>query len=314
MKFAAQMDDIASINIKKDSTFAVLFAAQERGHEIFYYLPNQLNYDFTEQKLTAIVRKIRLTREEKFYEILDESEQDLRDFDVILVRQDPPFNMDYITSTYLLEKIRDHVIILNNPTEIRNAPEKLFIADFPDLTPPTIVTSNVEKVADFRAKIGDIILKPLYACGGQGIVLLKKDDMNLSSIFTMMMQIYQAPIVAQKFLPEVKDGDKRILLINGVAHGGITRMAKSGEVRSNLDAGGEAVKLDLSAREQEICRIIGPELKRRGLFFVGIDVIGGYLTEINVTSPTGIVQTNKLNNVKIDELIVKEIEKMARGL
>lgn len=311
MKLIAQMDEISSINVKTDSTFIVLLAAQNRGHEIFYYHPKSLNFDFSSQKVFAQIHKIRLTNSaEKFFEILESREEDLTKFDVILVRQDPPFDMNYITSTYILEKIKNQVLILNNPTEIRNCPEKIFIGDFPELTPPTLITSSLKQVEKFREEHENIILKPLYAFGGDGVVLLKKNDLNLGSIFEMMMKNYQTPLMVQKFLPEIKEGDKRIILINGVAIGGIARIAKEGEVRSNLHVGGYAKKIELTKREKEICEKIGPELKKRGLFFVGIDVIGDYLTEINVTSPTCIPEINLFNQTKVEEIIVTEIEKM----
>ncbi len=312
MKLIAQMDEILSINIETDSTFAILLEAQNRGHEIFYYLPRDLNFDFSSQKLSATVKKILLQKQlGEHCRILETREENLTQFDVILVRQDPPFDMSYITSTYLLEKIKNQVLILNNPTEIRNCPEKLFIADFPDLTAPTLVTSDVQKAEEFRSTHQNIILKPLYSCGGDGVTLLKKDDPNLHSIFEMMLRTYKTPLIAQKFLPEVRDGDKRIILVNGELVGGVSRIAKDGEIRSNLHIGGRAAKASLSGRELEICKRIGPELKRRGLFFVGIDVIGDYLTEINVTSPTCIPEINRFNGIKIEEIVVAEIEKMA---
>lgn len=310
MKLVAQMDDISSINIKTDSTFAILLEAQNRGHEIFYYLPSDLNFDFKAQKLSAKIRKIRLKNQEKnHYEILENREQDLATFDVILVRQDPPFDMNYITSTYLLEKIKDQVLILNNPSEIRNCPEKIFIGDFPDLTPPTLITNSLQKIEEFRDQYSNIILKPLYSSGGDGVVLIKKDDLNLNSIFEMIVKTYKTPVMAQKFLPEITEGDKRIILVDGKAVGGISRIAKAGEIRSNLHIGGTAQKTNLSKRDQEICDKIGPELKKRGLFFVGIDVIGDYLTEINVTSPTCIPEINQLSGGRLEEFVVSEIEK-----
>lgn len=310
MKFLAQMDEMMSININTDSTFAILLEAQNRGHEIFYYLPHDLNFDFTTKKLSAAVKKIRLKNQKGNHcEILETSEQNLAKFDVILVRQDPPFDMNYITSTYLLEKIKDQVLILNNPSEIRNCPEKIFISDFPDLTPPTLVTSSLAKIRTFQNEHENIILKPLYFCGGEGVTLIKSDDSNLGSIFEMMMKTYASPIIAQKFLPEISSGDKRILLVDGVAVGGISRIAQAGEVRANLHVSGNvAQKLELSKRDQEICNRIGGELQKRGLFFVGIDVIGDYLTEINVTSPTCIPEVNRLNGVRIEEAIVEKIE------
>ena len=314
MKFVAQMDEISSINIKTDTTFAILLEAQKQGHEIFYYLPSDLNFDFKAQELSAIVKKIILKNDpKKHYEIIETKTQDLSKFDVILVRQDPPFNMAYITSTYLLEKIKDKVLILNNPSEIRNCPEKIFIADFPDLIAPTLVTTNLQVIEEFRTKHQDIILKPIYSCGGDGVVLLKKDDANLASILEMLIKLYQTPVMVQKFLPEIKKGDKRIILVNGKAVGGISRIAKENEVRSNLHIGGTAAETNLSERDLEICEKIGPELKKRGLFLVGIDVIGDYLTEINVTSPTCVPEINQLSGGKIEEMIVGEIVKMVKG-
>lgn len=311
MKLVAQMDEISTINIETDSTFAVLLEAQKRGHEIFYYTPNELSFEVANQKLLAPIKKIRLQKiKNNFYEILETREEDLTKVDVILVRQDPPFDMKYITSTYLLEKIKDRTVILNDPSEIRNCPEKVFVTDFPDLTVETLISSNLEKIKEFRQKHKRIILKPLYAHGGDGVMLLENDDPNIGSIFETLMRSYGAPLVAQRFLPEVKDGDKRIILINGKAVGGIKRLAKSGEIRSNLHVGGDAAKLVLSKREKEICEKIGPELKKRGLFFVGIDVIGDYLTEINVTSPTCIPEINSFDGGNIEGIIVSEIEKM----
>lgn len=313
MKFIAQMDEISSINVRTDTTFAILLEAQNQGHEIFYYLPNDLNFDFKAQKLTALVKKISLKNDPRnYYKIIESKSQDLSKFDVILVRQDPPFDMNYITSTYLLEKIKDQVLILNNPTEIRNCPEKVFIADFPDLTPPTLITSSLGEIKKFRQEYQNIILKPLFSYGGDGVVLLKKDDANLASVFEMMMKLYKTPLMVQKFLPEIKNGDKRIILVDGKPVGVIGRVAKSDEVRSNFHAGGKAAKVNLSKRDLEICKKIGPELKRRGLFLVGIDVIGDYLTEINVTSPTCVAEINAANGSKIEEGIVKEIVRMVR--
>jgi glutathione synthase len=309
MKLVAQMDEILSIDITTDSTFAILLEAQNRGHEIFYYLPSDLNFDFTTQKLSAAVKKIHLKNQRGNHcKILETKEEDLAKFDVILVRQDPPFDMNYITSTYLLERIKNQVLILNNPTEIRNCPEKIFITEFPDLITPTLIASNVKMAEEFRNQHQDIILKPLYSCGGDGVVLLKKDDANLNSIFATLLKTYMAPLVIQKFLPEIKNGDRRIILVNGEAVGGMARMAKKGEIRSNLHIGGYAEKMIFSKREREICARIGPELKKRGLFFVGIDVIGNYLTEINVTSPTGIPQMNQLDKIRVEEIILQEIE------
>jgi glutathione synthase len=312
MKLVAQMDELLSINIDSDSTFAILLEAQNRGHEIFYYLPRDLNFDFKSTKLSALVKKVQLKKEKGNHcKILATKEQDLTEFDAILVRQDPPFDMNYITSTYLLEKIKDQVLILNNPSEIRNCPEKIFIAEFSNLIAPTIITSSFTKISEFRDEHKDIILKPLYSCGGDGITLLKHEDSNMRSILEMMLKTYQAPAIAQKFLPEIKDGDKRILLVDGEPVGGVARVAQKGEVRSNLHISGNiATKMNFSKRDLEICQSIGGELKKRGLFFVGIDIIGDYITEINVTSPTCIPEINALNGIKIEEIVVKKIEEI----
>ncbi len=313
MKLVAQMDEIMSINIETDSTFAILFEAQKRGHEIFYYLPSELAFDSSSQKLFAPLKKIRLQKiKGNHCEILEKNETDLSKVDAILVRQDPPFDMNYITSTYLLEKIKNQVLILNNPSEIRNCPEKIFVTEFADLTPPTLISSRLDKIAEFCNHHEKIILKPLYFCGGEGVILLTKNDPNLASIFEMMMKNYNTPLVAQKFLPEIKSGDRRILLLDGKVIGAVARIAKSGETRANLHIGGSAQKMILSKREKEICEKIGPELKKRGLFFVGIDVIGDYITEINVTSPTCIPEINQLEGVKLEEVILQAIEEKCR--
>lgn len=315
MKLAVQMDDIFSINIKTDSTFAILLEAQNQGHEIYFYLPDSLSFDSDEQKLTSLIKKIHLENDENnFCQILEEKRQDLTNFDVILIRQDPPFDIDYISSIYLLEKIKDQVLILNNPSEIRNCPEKIFVTEFKDLTPPTLITKDKKAIETFRQKHQKIILKPLYACGGEGIILLKEDDKNFASIFEMMIKNFEGPIIAQKYLKEIDAGDKRIILLDGEVIGGIARMKDEDEVRSNFHAGGIARKIELSAREKELCDKIGPELKKRGLFFVGIDVIGDYITEINVTSPTGIHEINELNDCKIEALVIEEIEGKLKNL
>lgn len=309
MKIVAQMDHIASININTDTTFLLLLEAQKRGHEIFYYLPSELNFELSTKRLSAVLKKIHLRKElGNHYDVLESKEHNLSEVDVILVRQDPPFDMNYITSTYLLEKVQNQVLVLNNPVEIRNCPEKIFISDFPDLIAPTLISSSLEQIEKFRQQHENIILKPIYACGGEGIVLLKKEDLNLSSIVSMMLKTFQTPLIAQKFLPEIKNGDRRIILLNGKILGGIARLAKSGEIRSNLHIGGYAKKLEFSKRELEICNKIAPELKKRGLFLVGIDVIGDYLTEINVTSPTCIPEINFFNEVNLEEQVLDEIE------
>jgi len=315
MKIIAQMDEILTINIKTDSTFAILLEAQNRGHEIFYYLPSSLSCDGN--CLKANIHKIKLQNKSSasiddkigsHVEVLTSRYQDLSEFDVILVRQDPPFDMNYITSTYLLEKIKDRVKIFNNPSEIRNCPEKIFVTEFVDLTPPTLITSDLEQIKEFREKHGEIVIKPLYGAGGDGVFYLKKDDKNISVLSDVMNRFYRSPIVVQKFISEVKNGDKRILLLNGEVLGAVSRVANNEEIRSNFHVGGKAKKAVLTDREKLIVARIAPELKKRGLIFVGIDVIGDYLTEINVTSPTGIHEINQMDGSKIETKIVEFFE------
>lgn len=309
MKIVAQMDDLMTVNYNTDSTFAILHAAQNRGHEIFYYQPSELSYNFTENKLKAPVKKVSLKREKNNHcQIIEQNYADLSNFDVVLLRQDPPFNMQYITTTYLLEKISDKVLVLNNPTHVRNCPEKLMVSLFPELTPPTLFSNDKKLIKDFFDLHGDIILKPLYGNGGEGIIFLKKGDQNFSSILDIMMNYYEGLIIAQKFLESVLLGDKRIILVDGEIAGSILRVPPNNEIRSNLHIGGSAHKSKLTDRDLEICQKIKPELKKRGLFFVGIDIIGDYLTEINVTSPTGISAINKIENKDLAIEIVEAIE------
>lgn len=309
MKIVAQMDDLTKINYNTDSTFAILFAAQSRGHEIFYYQVPDLSYDFCQNKLKALVKKVELVKEKDNHcKIIEQAQTEIADFDVVLLRQDPPFNMQYITTTYLLEKVMDRVLILNNPTHVRNCPEKLMVSLFPQLTPPTLFTNDKKLIKDFYDFHGDIILKPLYGNGGEGIMFLKKGDQNFSSMLDLMTNYYDGLILAQKFLPNVSAGDKRIILVDGEIAGSILRIPPNNEIRSNLHIGGSALKANLTPRDQEICSTIKNELKERGLFFVGIDIIGDYLTEINVTSPTGINEIKKIENKDIAIDIIRAIE------
>lgn len=323
------MDEIMSVNPNEDTTFTILLEAQNQGHEIFYYLPSELN--FVDEKLFANVKKVKLSNSnqnsqhtsaddalhrlesnsQSHCQIINSEYCDLTKFDAILVRQDPPFDMNYITSTYLLEKIKDQILILNDPTEIRNCSEKLFVLDFPDLTPRTLITSSLKEVEKFHQEEKKIILKPLYSSGGDGVFFVTENDKNISAIVDLLLKNYHTPLIAQQFIPDVKNGDKRILLLDGEIFGVLNRVAKEGEIRSNLHAGGTAAKADLTKRDLEICQKLAPELKKRGLFFVGIDVIGDFVTEINVTSPMGIAQINRLYSTKIEkELIEKLVEKI----
>ena len=309
MKIVAQMDDIFSINIKTDTTFLMLQEAQGRGYEIFYYTPQSMFFDVKKQKIFAQISKIKLNNSSHFCEILEKKYQNLTDFDVILVRQDPPFDMNYLTTTYFLEKIKDLVLIVNDPSNIRNCPEKLFVTNFPNLTPPTIISSNLEIIKEFHKEHKKIILKPLYSFGADGVILIDESSQNLASNFEMMQKLYQTPLIAQKFLVEISDGDKRIFLLDGEPIGAVARVAQKGEIRSNLHIGGSAQKAQLTNRDLEICREISPHLKKLNLLLVGIDVIGDYLTEINVTSPTCVPEINELNNQKLQTKILEAIER-----
>jgi glutathione synthase len=305
------MDPIERIDIRGDSTFAMLLEAQKRGHELFYYTPPNLSLHG--DKLLA--RGHTLKVEDKagaHYELSDARVENLADWDVVLLRQDPPFDMAYITTTHLLERIHPKTLVVNDPAHVRNAPEKIFVLDFLDLMPPTIVTRSLDDVQAFRREMGDVILKPLYGNGGAAIFRISKDDSNTASLVELFQTVFREPFMVQQFRPEVKDGDKRIILVDGEFAGAINRVPQAGETRSNLHVGGTAKPTTLTKREEEICARLGPELKRRGLLFTGIDVIGPYLTEINVTSPTGIRQVKEFGGNDIAALIWDAIEKKRR--
>jgi glutathione synthase len=309
LKVAVQMDPLEAVNIEGDTTFLMLETAQARGHELFVYTPDRLAME--DGVVTARGRPVTVQRVKGDHaKFGDWDRRPLTDFDVVLLRQDPPFDMAYITSTHFLDKVHPKVLVVNNPTEVRNAPEKLFVTDFPGVQPPTLITSDVEAIYDFRARHGDIVLKPLYGLGGSGVARLLAEDPNLDAMLDLHRAIGREPVIAQKFLPAVSKGDKRILLVDGEAVGGINRVPKAGQIRSNLAVGGTAEAVELSARDKELCAIIGPELKRRGLMFVGIDVIGDYLTEINVTSPTGARALKTFSGVDATEVMWKRIEEI----
>ncbi|MFN3512543.1 MAG: glutathione synthase [Phenylobacterium sp.] len=309
LKVAVQMDPLESVNIEADTTFLMLLNAQERGHELFVYTPDRLAMEdgvVTARGRSATVRPVKgdhVTFGE--WEV-----RELAEFDVVLLRQDPPFDMAYITSTHFLDKVHPKTLVVNNPTEVRNAPEKLFVTDFPGVQPPTLITSDFEALREFRDRQGDIVLKPLYGLGGSGVARLLSDDPNLDAMLDLHRAIGREPVIAQKFLPSVAKGDKRILLVDGEPVGGINRVPKEGQIRSNLAVGGRAEAVELSPRDKELCAIIGPELKRRGLMFVGIDVIGDYLTEINVTSPTGAQALKRFTGVDATAILWDRIESM----
>jgi glutathione synthase len=301
------MDPIDSIDIDGDSSFVLALEAQRRGHALFYYLPSALT--FHDGKVLARSQSLRVKREAgNHFEVGSLEMLDLSTMDVILMRQDPPFDMAYITATHILEHIHPKTLVVNDPTHVRNAPEKIFVTRFPELMPPTLITSSREEILEFRAEHKDIIVKPLYGNGGAGVFHIKPGDENLSALLEMFTEIYREPIIVQRYLPEVRAGDKRIILVDGKAVGATNRVPPEGEARSNMHVGGIAKPTSVTKREEEICETIGPDLKRLGLIFVGIDVIGDYLTEINVTSPTGIQEVNRFNDSCLEADIWDAIE------
>ncbi len=307
MKIAVQMDPIEQINIKGDSTFALMLEAQAREFGLFYYQTKTLALGAG--SLSATGHDVTVRDEPGHHFTLgEETRIDLSCMDVVLMRQDPPFDMGYITATHLLERIHPKTLVVNDPVEVRNAPEKLFIMRYSDLMPPTLITRDPKELDAFRREHGFIILKPLFGNGGAGIFKTSHDDQNFSSLLEMFAQLFKEPIVAQRYLPEVRAGDKRIILVDGKPVGAINRVPAAHDHRSNMHAGGRAEPATLTKREHEICEAIGPDLKKRGLIFTGIDVIGDYMTEINVTSPTGIRQVKKFGGADIAALIWDAIE------
>jgi len=298
LQVAIQMDPMEGINVAADSTFVIALEAQARGHALFHYLPRDLI--LTDGKLTALARSLSVRRDAPHYALGPPRMLDLAGVDVVLMRQDPPFDMAYITATHLLEHVSRKVLVVNDPAGVRNAPEKLFATHFMGLMPPTLITSDPETIADFRRRHGDIILKPIFGNGGAGVFHLKPNDDNLNALLEMFTRLYREPIIVQRYLPEIRLGDKRIILIEGEPVGAVLRVPKAGEARANLHVGGQAQKASLSKRDREICAAIGPTLREQGLVFVGVDVIGDYLTEINVTSPTGIQEINRLDGVRLE--------------
>ena len=307
MKIAFQMDPIEPIDIAADSTFRLAEEAQARGHELFYYTPDHLAYQ--EGRLTATGWPLRVQRVAGDHAILGpKTEVDLADFDVIWLRQDPPFDMHYITTTHLLDRVHPDTLVVNDPFWVRNYPEKLLVLDFPDLIPPTTIARDLATIKAFKARHGDVILKPLYGNGGAGVFRLDAQDRNLSSLHELFTSFSREPLIVQKFLPAVSQGDKRVILIDGHPVGAINRIPAKGETRSNMHVGGRPEKAGLTERDLEICARIGPILREKGQIFVGIDVIGDYLTEINVTSPTGIQELERFDEVNIAEKIWSAIE------
>lgn len=307
MKIAFQMDPITSVDINADSSFRIAEEAQARGHELFYYSPDHLAYE--EGDITARGHSMVVRREQGNHVDLGPFERvNLADFDVVWLRQDPPFDMHYITSTHLLDRLAGKTLVVNDPFWVRNYPEKLLVLDFPELTPPTTIARDLETIKEFKAKHGDVILKPLYGNGGAGVFRLDANDRNLTSLHELFTGFSREPLIVQKFLPDVSNGDKRVILVNGEPVGAINRVPAAGETRSNMHVGGRPEKIGLTERDLEICAAIGPLLREKGQIFVGIDVIGDYLTEINVTSPTGIQELERFDGVNIAEKIWEAIE------
>lgn len=304
---AVQMDPIEHINIEADSTFVMALEAQERGYRLYHYHPSRLSFD--EGKVTAAARELTLKREKgNHYRLGDWVQLDLAEANVVLMRQDPPFDMAYITATHVLEHIHPKTLVVNDPVSVRNAPEKLLVTHFAELMPPTLISADKERILAFRQKHGEIIVKPLYGNGGAGVFYLRPGDSNLNALLELFSERSREPVIVQRYLPEVRRGDKRIILIDGKPAGAINRVPAEGEARSNMHVGGRAEKAGLTARDKQICAAIGPTLREKGLIFVGIDVIGDYLTEINVTSPTGLQEINRFDGVKLEADIWNAIE------
>ena len=305
---AIQMDPIERVDIDADSTFVLALEAQRRGHGLYHYLPTDLSYDHGRVK--ALARPLQVRRERGNHCTLGPAEVlDLRTFDVVLMRQDPPFDLNYVAATHLLERLRPDTLVINDPVAVRNAPEKLFVTHFAELMPPTLITYRHDEIKAFRAEHKDIIVKPIYGNGGAGVFHIDPDDDNLNSLLDLLAQTVREPLMVQRYVPEIKQGDKRIVLIEGEAAGAVNRIPPAGDARANLHVGGRAEKAVLSRRDLEICEALGPVLKDQGLVFVGIDVIGDWLTEINVTSPTGLQELERFDGINATARIWEAIER-----
>ena len=313
LQVAVQMDHVSDIDIAGDSTFALMLEAARRGHALYHYTVDRLA--MRDARVFARVEPLQVRDVAGDHYTLGEAEEtDLSTFDVILMRQDPPFDMGYITATHLLERVHGgKTLVVNDPAEVRNAPEKIFVTEFPDLMPETLITRDRDEIRRFQREFGDIIVKPLYGNGGAGVFRLSKGDQNLSSLIELFEQAFPEPFIAQRYLPAVRQGDKRIILIDGEAVGAINRIPGEDEARSNMHVGGRAEAVDMTEREREICERIGPELRRRGFLFVGIDVIGDVMTEINVTSPTGIREVARFGGADIAKMFWDAVERKRGG-
>jgi glutathione synthase len=307
LRIAVQMDHVSTVNIMGDTSFALSLEAQRRGHSLFHYTPDRLTQE--NSRIYARVEEMQLRDEPGNHFTLGEPVRtELTEMDVILLRQDPPFDMNYITTTHMLERVHPRTLVVNDPAWVRNSPEKIFVTEFPDLMPETLITRDAGEIAAFRRQHRDIIIKPLYGNGGAGIFHLREDDRNLASLLEMFSQMFREPFIVQRYLPEVRKGDKRIILIDGEAAGAINRVPAEHDSRSNMHVGGRAEATELTDREREICARIGPSLRERGFILVGIDVIGDYLTEINVTSPTGIREVKRFGGADIAALFWDAVE------
>ena len=307
LKVAVQMDHINSIRIAGDTTFALCLEAQKRGHILYHYTPDRLS--MRDGVVSARVEELSVRDiEGDYYTLGEQISRDLSEMDVVLLRQDPPFDMNYITTTHMLERIHPKTLVVNDPAWVRNSPEKIFVTEFPDLMPETLITKDPLEIAAFRKEFGDIILKPLYGNGGAGVFHLADGDRNLTSLLEMFGQMFREPFIAQRYLKDVRSGDKRIILIDGEPVGAINRVPSETDSRSNMHVGGRAEKTELTDREREICARIGPSLRERGFILVGIDVIGDYMTEINVTSPTGVREVKRFGGADISALFWDAVE------
>ena len=308
LKVAIQMDPLEQLNLGGDSTFALALEGIQRNYELLYYSPDDMFYKNGDVFAHVKNLDVFIKNDTEGYKYGKEKLIDLSDCDVILIRQDPPFNLNYITSTHLLEKISRKTLIINDPFEIRNAPEKIFVTNFLEFMPNTIISRDINVIKSFKEKNNSMIIKPLYGNGGEGVFHIKKDDENLNSILEICFKVYDEPLIIQEYIPEVREGDKRIILIDGEIVGAINRIPAEGESRSNMHVGGKPEKTFITKRDQVICEKISPFLKSKGLFFVGIDIIGKYITEINVTSPTGIREINNLYNRNIQNIFWNKVE------
>ncbi|MDK1489862.1 glutathione synthase [Sinorhizobium sp. 7-81] len=312
LKVAVQMDHISSINIAGDSAFALMLEAQARGHELYHYTPDRLA--MIGNDVFCVLESVEVRDEKGNHFVLGEKQRmNLADVDVVLMRQDPPFDLSYIAATHMLEKIHPRTLVVNDPAEVRNAPEKLFVTEFADLMPPTLITRDKTEIDLFRAEYGDIVMKPLFGHGGAAVVRLTRDDLNYGSLYDIFATTFREPWVIQQFLPNVKHGDKRILLVDGEFAGAVNRVPAAGDLRSNMVRGGAPTVADLTKKEREICERLGPSLREKGLILVGIDVIDDKLTEINVTAPTGIRAVRKLGGPDVAAKVWDVLEAKLAG-